>query len=95
MTPPEPDDLLKTTQYFQKIVRVKHPGIQIAWIKQVMANPVKRIVQTDNRIVLWGNVADAQNRALRVVLLEDRKTVHNAFFDRNFLKRQQQGTEPQ
>lgn len=33
---------------------------------------------------LWGKVAQAGNKYLRVVLLEDGETVHNAFFDRKF-----------
>jgi hypothetical protein len=42
--------------------------------------------QADGRFALWGLVPEAQNRALRVITLEDRKTVHNAFFDQGFLK---------
>ncbi|MBW4583178.1 MAG: hypothetical protein KME42_26720 [Tildeniella nuda ZEHNDER 1965/U140] len=34
----------------------------------------------------WGNIAEAENRVLRVITLEDGVTVHNAFFDRNFYK---------
>lgn len=64
------------------------------WIERVMAVPIKRLVQDDGRIVLWGNIVEAKGRALRVVLLEDGETVHNTFFDRNFLKRQQKGKEP-
>jgi hypothetical protein len=85
---------MKTTAYFRKVVSVKHPDIPIEWIEQVIANPVKRLIQSDGRIVLWGNLSEAEGRALRVVLLEDGETVHNAFFDRNFLKRQQRGEEP-
>ncbi len=36
------------------------------------------------RIKLWGKVAEAGNRYLRVILLEVGETVHNAFFDRKF-----------
>ena len=32
----------------------------------------------------WARIAEMENRALRVILLEDGETVHNAFFDRNF-----------
>jgi hypothetical protein len=85
---------MKTTAYFRKVVSVKHPDIQIEWIERVVANPVKRLIQSDGRIVLWGNISKAEGRALRIVLLEDGETVHNAFFDRNFLKRQQRGEEP-
>lgn len=63
------------------------------WIERIISMPIKRLVQDDGRIILWGNIEEAKGR-LRVVLLEDGETVHNAFFDRNFLKRQQKGEEP-
>lgn len=85
---------MKTTEYFRNIVPIKHPEVQMEWIERVMAVPIKRLVQDDGRIVLWGNIVEAKGRALRVVLLEDGETVHNTFFDRNFLKRQQKGKEP-
>jgi hypothetical protein len=40
--------------------------------------------QGDGRIRRWARIADMDNRILRVILLEDGETVHNAFFDRNF-----------
>ncbi len=40
--------------------------------------------QKDGRIRKWVRIAEMENRALRVILLEDGETVHNAFFDRNF-----------
>jgi len=49
-----------------------------------MRNPSRRVTQDDGRIRLWGKVHEAENRYLRVVLLEDGETVHNAFFDRKF-----------
>ena len=68
------------------MVRNKHPGIEEAWILRVIAEPLKERRQADGRYALWGLVPEAQNRALRVITLEDRETVHNAFFDRGFLK---------
>jgi len=82
---------MKTTDYFRNVVRIKHPEVQIPWIQAVIATPLTRAVQRDGRIVLWGNIPEAGGRVLRVVLLEDGETIHNAFFDRNFLKRQQRG----
>jgi hypothetical protein len=44
-------------------------------------------VQDDGRIRLWGAALlanDEKSRILRVVLLEDGETVHNAFFDRDY-----------
>ena len=77
---------VKTTAYFRDVVRQKHPGIEEAWILRVMAEPLEGRRQADGRFALWGLVPEAQNRALRVVTLDDRETVHNAFFDRGFLK---------
>ncbi len=54
------------------------------WIERVMANPVSEVVQQDGRIRRWGFVPESNNRVLRVVLLPDGETVHNAFFDRSF-----------
>jgi len=77
---------VKTTAYFRDVVRQKHPGIEVAWILRVVAEPVEERRQADGRYALWGLVPEAQNRALRVITLEDKETVHNAFFDRGFLK---------
>ena len=77
---------MKTTACFRDVVRDKHPGIEEAWILPVMAEPLEERRQADGRYALWGLVPEAQNRALRVMTLEDRETVHNAFFDRGFLK---------
>jgi len=44
----------------------------------------KEKVQADGRIRRWAQIPEAENRYLRVVLLTDGETVHNAFFDRRF-----------
>lgn len=49
-----------------------------------MKNPVKEMLQQDGRIRRWAPIEEMENRFLRVVLLADRETVHNAFFDRRF-----------
>lgn len=41
-------------------------------------------IQTDGRIRKWGKIEEYGGRILRVVLLEDGETIHNAFFDRSF-----------
>jgi hypothetical protein len=40
-------------------------------------------VQADGRIRHWARIAE-EGKVLRVILLEDGETVHNAFFDRSF-----------
>jgi len=62
--------------------------IRDEWIERVIASPEAESVQADGRIRLWARIPEAGGRYLRVVLLEDRKTVHNAFFDRRFREQQ-------
>jgi len=85
---------MKTTDYFNQFASQKHSEVQREWIERVLANPIKQQVQPNGRISYWGNISEVEGRALRVITLEDGETVHNAFFDRNFYKRQQQGKEP-
>lgn len=76
---------MKVTKYFQfRRALADRETIQDAWIQEVVRNPSRRITQEDGRMRLWGKVAQAGNKYLRVVLLEDGETVHNAFFDRKF-----------
>ncbi|PSN12499.1 hypothetical protein C7293_19890 [filamentous cyanobacterium CCT1] len=86
--------MLKTTAYFDDFASQKHSEVQRQWIQAVLLNPVKIVRQPNVRVSYWGNIPDAENRVLRVITLEDGETVHNAFFDRNFYKRQQRGEEP-
>ena len=41
-------------------------------------------IQADGRVRLWGRIDEMGGRYLRVILLRDRETVHNAFFDRGY-----------
>jgi len=49
-----------------------------------MENPVREKIQSDGRIVRWAKISEANEKYLRIVLLEDGETIHNAFFDRSF-----------
>ena len=76
---------MKFTKYFEFIRRRPERAIiREEWIERVVNSPVKEIVQKDGRIRRWGPIQEMENRYLRVVLLPDRNTVHNAFFDRRF-----------
>ncbi len=77
---------MKLTPYFEKIVLNKRLEINLDWCDRVIANPLKTECQLDGRIRHWGIIAEADNRVLRVVTLDDGETIHNAFFDRNFRK---------
>ena len=71
----------KTTLYFREQVLVKRPYLKIEWCMLVLENFVEKEVQADGRIRFWGYVDDLPNRALRVVTLEDGRTLYNAFPD--------------
>jgi hypothetical protein len=53
-------------------------------IERAISSPLREYVQADGRIRRWIQVPEMENRYLRVVLLPDGETVHNAFFDRRF-----------
>lgn len=76
---------MKCTQYFLSIRRRPDRAIiRDEWIRTVIDAPVSEQIQSDGRIRRWGPIEDMDGRYLRVVLLPDGETVHNAFFDRGF-----------
>jgi hypothetical protein len=56
------------------------------WIREVIDNAIETRVQADGRFKKWAFIKDA-GRFLRVILLEDGETVHNAFFDRGYTEK--------
>ncbi len=79
---------MKTTHYFQEQVLRKRPYIKIEWCERILKDPLTYEIQPDGRTRFWGAVEELNGRILRVVTLEDDKTIHNAFPDRNFRMRQ-------
>jgi hypothetical protein len=76
---------MKTTAYFDAIrQRPDRSIVQDEWIERAIQAPVREINQADGRIRRWIQVPEMENRYLRVILLADGETVHNAFFDRGF-----------
>jgi hypothetical protein len=77
--------VLKTTRYFEATrERADRAAIRLEWVVRVIEHPVHEIRQADGRIRRWAPIPEADGRFLRVVLLPDGLTVHNAFFDRGF-----------
>ena len=75
---------MKTTKYFDHIrLRPDRATINNNWIQDVVLKPIKTSIQSDGRIRKWGYIKEV-DKYLRVILLEDGETVHNAFFDRTF-----------
>lgn len=76
---------MKTTKYFESIQkRPDRAIIKSEWIQFVIDNPIRQVIQSDGRLRRWAQIKEMENRYLRVILLEDGETVHNAFFDRGF-----------
>lgn len=75
---------MKFTHYFQAMRgRPDRAIIRQEWIEQAIEHPEKEVVQQDGRIRRWARIPEMDGRALRVILLPDGETVHNAFFDRS------------
>ena len=76
---------LQFTAYFLHTrSREDRKDIRLEWIERTVAHPISECVQSDGRIRRWAAIPEANGRILRVVLLEDGRTVHNAFFDRSY-----------
>lgn len=76
---------MKFTRYFEAMrERPDRAAIQMEWIERAVTAPLRESIQADGRIRRWARIAEADGRYLRVVLLPDGETVHNAFFDRGY-----------
>jgi hypothetical protein len=76
---------VKFTRYFEAMrQRPDRALIELKWIQRVIDHPVKEVIQQDGRIRRWASISEMSGRYLRVILLPDGETVHNAFFDRSF-----------
>ena len=78
---------MKTTRYFDEQVLRKRPYLTVELCTRVIRHPLRVEPQPDGRIRLWGwgtLPGEPAPRILRVVLLDDGETVHNAFLDRSF-----------
>ena len=76
---------MKITKYFESIrSRPDRTIIKDEWIQFVIEFPEREYVQSDGRIRRWARIDEMEGKYLRVVLLQDSETVHNAFFDRGY-----------
>jgi len=75
---------MKFTQYFLYIIqRPDRVKIKMEWIEETIKNPDYTEVQSDGRIRKWKKIRE-EGKFLRIILLPDGETIHNAFFDRSF-----------
>jgi hypothetical protein len=77
---------VKVTRYFEAVrQRPDRAVIQEAWMRRAIDSPIRQVIQADGRIRRRCQVPEMNNRYLRVILLSDGETVHNAFCDRGFV----------
>lgn len=74
----------RMTRYFQNEVLRKRSYLSFEWCTRILESPMRVEVQNDGRVRHWGAIAELGGRIVRVVTLEDRLTIHNAFIDRSF-----------
>jgi len=72
------------TDYFETQVLRKRPYLKKEWCIAVVEKPLRSEPQEHNRFRLWAAVPELGGRYLRVITLEDKVTIHNAFPDRGF-----------
>ncbi len=72
------------TEYFENEVLRKRPYLKKEWCIRVIENPINVEHQEHNRFRFWGEIKELGGRVLRVVTLDDKRTIHNAFPDRRF-----------
>jgi hypothetical protein len=72
------------TDYFENEVLRKRSYLKKEWCVRVIENPIRVEKQEHNRFRFWGEVEELEGRILRVITLEDKRTIHNAFPDRRF-----------
>ncbi len=72
------------TPYFENEVLRKRPYLRKEWCVRVLENPIRLEQQENNRYRFWGEIEELDGKILRVVTLDDKTTVHNAFPDRRF-----------
>ncbi len=78
---------MATTRCFEEQVLRKRPYLTLEDCRAVINAPLRIEVQDDGRIRHWGRVSlpdETETRILRVVTLDDGKTIHNAFLDRGY-----------
>jgi hypothetical protein len=76
---------MKFTKYFEfSKLRPDRIDIKDEWIVKAFFEPMFEELQNDGRIRRWAKIDAAGGKYLRIIVLEDMETIHNAFFDRSF-----------
>jgi hypothetical protein len=74
----------KFTDYFEKEVLRKRSYTKKEQCIQILKNLIRVEKQEGNRFRFWGTIDELEGKVIRVVTLEDKVTIHNAFPDRGY-----------
>ncbi len=74
----------KFTPYFENTILRKRPYLKKEWCIRVIENSIEVEPQENNRFRFWGKIEELEGKILRVITLDDKITIHNAFPDRRF-----------
>jgi len=72
------------TPYFENEVLRKRPYLTKEMCVRVVESPLRVEPQENNRFRFWAAVPELGGRYLRVITLADKRSILNAFPDRNF-----------
>ena len=72
------------TEYFENKVLAKRPYLTKDLCIRVVEAPIRVERQETNRFRFWRAVPELEDKFVRVITLEDKVTIHNAFLDRRF-----------
>ena len=72
------------TEYFETKVLAKRPYVTKDLCIRVVQAPIRSERQEANRFRFWRAIPEPEGKFLRVITLEDKVTIHNAFLDRRF-----------
>ncbi len=72
------------TAYFENNVLPRRPYLTKEMCVRVVQHAIRSEAQEHNRFRFWAAAPELGGRFLRVVTLDDRLTIHNAFPDRRF-----------
>jgi len=72
------------TTYFEEQVLRKRPYLKREWCMYVIENAVRSEPQDGNHWRFCAPIFELNGRYLRVVTLDDKISIHNAFPDRGF-----------
>ena len=73
------------TAYFERVVLRKRPYLRREWCIWAIEHPLRVEMQDDDRWRFWAQIDEFHGKVIRVVTLNDRLAIHNAFPDRGFI----------